>query len=83
MVNGISMESGYHTGDLVIVRKSQTYLIGHIVAYRDAEMGQYVIHRIIGTEQGQFVMNAPVISPLPLKANVPAKTGSWTNCPRG
>jgi signal peptidase I len=56
MVNGISMEPSYHTGDLVIVRKEQTYQIGDIVTYRDAEMGAYVIHRIIGIEQGQFVI---------------------------
>jgi signal peptidase len=54
MVNGISMEPNYHTGDLVIVRKADTYQVGDVVAYRDAEMGQYVIHRIIGTKQEQF-----------------------------
>jgi signal peptidase I len=56
MVNGISMEPGYHTGDLVIVRKAQTYQAGDVVAYRDAQMGAYIIHRIIGIEQGGFVL---------------------------
>ena len=56
MVNGISMEPNYHTGDLVIVRKAQTYQVGDVVTYRDAEMGAYVIHRIIGIEQGKFVI---------------------------
>jgi len=56
MVNGISMEPNYHTGDLVIIRKAQAYQIGDVVTYRDAEMGAYVIHRIIGIEQGQFVI---------------------------
>ena len=56
MVNGMSMEPGYHTGDLVIVRKAQTYQVGDVVTYRDAEMGAYVIHRIIGIEQGQFIL---------------------------
>lgn len=56
MVNGISMEPRYHTGDLVIIRKAQTYKIGDVVTYRDAEMGAYVIHRVIGTDQGQFVI---------------------------
>ncbi len=56
MVNGISMEPNYHTGDLVIVRKAQTYQVGDVVTYRDAEMGTYVIHRIIGIEQGKFVI---------------------------
>ena len=54
MVNGISMEPNYHTGDLVIVRKADTYQVGDVVAYHDAEMGQYVIHRIIATKQEQF-----------------------------
>ncbi len=56
MVNGISMEPGYHTGDLVIVRKAQVYQVGDVVTYRDAEMGAFVIHRIISIEQGQFVI---------------------------
>jgi signal peptidase I len=56
MVNGISMEPNYHTGDLVIVRKAQTYQIGDVVTYHDPEMGAYVIHRIIGVEQGQFII---------------------------
>ena len=56
MVNGISMEPGYHTGDLVIVRKAQAYQVGDVVTYRDAEMGAFVIHRIIRIEQGQFVI---------------------------
>ena len=56
MVNGISMEPNYHTGDLVMVRKAQIYQIGDVVTYRDAEMGAYVIHRIIGIEQGQFII---------------------------
>ena len=56
MVDGISMEPGYHTGDLVLVRKAHTYQVGDVVTYRDAEMGAYVIHRIIGIEQGLFVL---------------------------
>ncbi len=56
MVNGISMEPNYHTGDLVIVRKAQTYQIGDVVTYRDAKMGAYVIHRIIGIQQGMFTI---------------------------
>ena len=56
LVNGISMEPNYHTGDLVIVRKAEAYQIGDVITYRDAEMGAYVIHRIIGIEQGQFII---------------------------
>ncbi len=56
MVNGISMEPNYHTGDLIIVRKEGTYQVGDVVAYRDAQMGAYIIHRIIGARQDQFIM---------------------------
>jgi signal peptidase I len=56
MVNGISMEPNYHTGDLVIVRKEETYQVGDVVAYRDAQMGAYIIHRIIGAQQEKFIM---------------------------
>lgn len=56
MVNGISMEPNYHTGDLVIVRKQPVYQVGNVVAYRDAQMSAYVIHRIIGIEQRQYVL---------------------------
>jgi signal peptidase I len=56
IVNGISMEPGYHLGDLTIMRKALTYQIGDVVTYRDAEMQAYVIHRIIGVDQGQFIL---------------------------
>jgi signal peptidase I len=56
MVNGISMEPNYHTGDMVVVRKEQAYQVGDVVAYRDALMGAYIIHRIIGTKQEKFIM---------------------------
>jgi signal peptidase I len=55
-VNGISMEPNYHTGDLVIVRTAETYQVGDVVAYQDARMGAYVIHRIIGVKQEQFIL---------------------------
>jgi len=56
MVNGISMEPSYHTGDLVIVRKAHAYQVGDVVTYRDAALGVFVIHRIISIEQGQFII---------------------------
>jgi signal peptidase I len=56
IVNGISMEPGYHLGDLTIMRKASTYDVGDVVTYRDAEMQAYVIHRIIGVEQDHFVL---------------------------
>ncbi|MGB7876752.1 MAG: signal peptidase I [Anaerolineales bacterium] len=55
MVNGISMEPNYHTGDLVIVHKVQTYQVGDVVTYRDAILGEHIIHRIIAIEQDKYV----------------------------
>jgi signal peptidase I len=56
IVNGNSMEPGFHLGDLTIMRKATRYQVGDVVTYRDAEMQAYVIHRIIGVEQGHFVL---------------------------
>lgn len=56
MVNGISMEPSYHTGDLVIVRTAHAYQVGDVVTYHDAELGAFIIHRIISMEQGQFII---------------------------
>ena len=56
IVNGISMEPGYHSGDLVIIHKAQSYQVGDVVTYRDPEMGAYVIHRIIEDQQSYFVL---------------------------
>ena len=56
MVNGISMEPGFHTGDPAIMRQAANYQVGDIVAYADAQMHANVIHRIIGVEEDQFVL---------------------------
>lgn len=56
MVNGISMEPGFHLGDLTILRRDSDYRVGEIVTYRDSQMQAYVIHRIIGIDQDQFIL---------------------------
>lgn len=48
VVRGSSMEPTYHHGDLVLVRESERYRSGQIIAYR-AE-GTTVIHRIQSVE---------------------------------
>jgi signal peptidase I len=84
MVNGISMEPGYHSGDLVIVRKAPTYQVGDVVTYRDAEMGAFVIHRIIGIEQDQFVLkgdnNSWIDAYHPTRAEIAGK--QWVYMPK-
>lgn len=56
LVNGISMEPKFHTGDMVIARKAADYQIGDVVTYRDPEMQAYVIHRIIAKEDDNFTL---------------------------
>jgi len=55
VVNGNSMEPGFHKGDLVIVRAASTYQVGDIVTYRNAELNAFVIHRIIAIQQDHYV----------------------------
>ena len=56
IINGNSMEPGFHRGDLVIVQTASNYEVGDIVTYSDAKMGAYVIHRIIETKQDYFIL---------------------------
>jgi len=52
IVSGNSMEPGMGTGDLAVVRRSSSYRVGDVMAYRipkdDVGAGIIVIHRIIG-----------------------------------
>jgi len=54
IVAGQSMEPGMHLGDLVIVHKSAGYQVGDVVAYENAELDRYVIHRIIDVNRGRY-----------------------------
>jgi signal peptidase I len=56
VVNGISMEPNYHTGDLVLVRQAAAYQVGDVVTYHDTRMNANVIHRIIDIEGNRFVL---------------------------
>src|SRR5215212_10863351 len=55
MVNGNSMEPGFHRGDLVIIQAASIYNVGEVVIYRNAELNAFVIHRIIGIEQDHYI----------------------------
>src|SRR5215216_6941816 len=55
LVNGNSMEPGFHRGDLVIIQTASIYNVGDIVTYRNGELNAFVIHRIIGIEQDHYI----------------------------
>lgn len=52
--HGISMEPGFHTGDLAIVRPAASYGPGDVVAYRSVQLDTVVMHRIVGAEGGRY-----------------------------
>jgi signal peptidase I len=56
IINGISMEPTYYTGDLVITRREASYEKGDIVTYFNSDINQYVIHRVVGRESGRFIL---------------------------
>jgi signal peptidase I len=56
VVNGNSMEPGFHKGDLAIVKASSVYSVGDIVTYHDAEMRANVIHRIVGIDGDHYIL---------------------------
>src|SRR5690348_11633009 len=55
IVDGNSMKPDFHLGDLVILRDTPPYQVGDIATYRNAEMGGFVIHRIIAVEAEHFI----------------------------
>lgn len=55
IVNGSSMEPLFHRGDLVILRQTDEYQIGDIVAYANPDIGP-VFHQIVGQDVSGFVM---------------------------
>lgn len=56
IVDGNSMEPRFRRGDLVLVRSESNYGVGDAVVYRNAEMGSYVFHRIVGVELDRFIL---------------------------
>ncbi len=77
IINGNSMEPGYHRGDLVIVRTVESYQVGDIVAYRDPDIGP-VIHRIVEEKDDRFVLqgdnNSWLDSYLPTQSEIIGKS---------
>lgn len=53
---GVSMEPGLRQGDLTLLRAQDEYRIGDAVAYRNADVGKVVLHRIIDVTAAGFVL---------------------------
>lgn len=84
IVAGQSMEPNLHFGDLVIAHKASDYQVGDVVAYLNADLDRYVIHRIIGEENGRFQLqgdnNAWVDGYLPAPQEILGRL--WVRLPR-
>lgn len=52
--HGVSMEPGFHAGDLAMVRPAQDYRVGDVVAYHSQQMKTVVMHRIIAVDGDRY-----------------------------
>ena len=55
VIFGTSMEPNLHAGDLVGIREASRYGVGDAVAYNNEEIGQVVLHRIIGRSGDRYL----------------------------
>jgi signal peptidase I len=53
---GISMAPRFHTGDLALIRPSDDYRVGDVVAYRSTLLRTVILHRIIGRDGDRYVL---------------------------
>jgi signal peptidase I len=54
--HGNSMGPRINAGDLVLVRASDTYRVGDVVAYTSADLHQTVLHRVAAVTDGRYTM---------------------------
>jgi signal peptidase I len=54
--HGTSMEPGFDSGDLAILRPDDAYSVGDVVAYRSAALDTIVMHRIIDRDGDRFLV---------------------------
>jgi signal peptidase I len=52
---GTSMEPGFHTGDLAVLRPAGSYEVGDVIAYRSDSLNTTVMHRIVDRDGDRFV----------------------------
>jgi signal peptidase I len=53
--HGVSMEPGFSTGDLAVLRPASSYAVGDVVAYRSDSLNTTVMHRIVDGDGAGFV----------------------------
>lgn len=89
-VDGHSMDGTYVDGDLIVVRKQESYAVGDIVTFRVPERefgaGAHVIHRIIGGDgtQGFTLQGDNRTQPDPWRPRTADVLGkSWIRVPGG
>lgn len=52
--HGVSMEPGFHAGDLAMVRPANDYQVGDVVAYHSQQMQSVVMHRLIAVNGDRY-----------------------------
>lgn len=55
-VRGISMEPTMYTGDLMVMRRQDSYEVGQIVAFESDMNGAVVVHRIVDVVDGRYLL---------------------------
>jgi len=64
--HGTSMEPEFHTGDLALIRPTDRYAVGDVVAYRSELLHTVVMHRIVAVDNGRYTFkgdNNPWLDP--------------------
>jgi len=56
VTHGQSMEPGFSTGDLAVLRPPGSYEVGDVVAYRSESLDTVVMHRIVAVDGDRFVI---------------------------
>lgn len=53
---GESMNPSLSDGDLIVLRRADSYAVGDVVAYESPSLGRIVLHRIAGIDGGRYLM---------------------------
>lgn len=56
ITHGVSMNPLYHQGDLVLIARASSYSVGDIAAYNLPDRDEVALHRIIGGNEGGFIL---------------------------